>query len=232
VKTRSNTLPAGPTPDPRSSTESSSAILPEDLIHRLQEGRAALDRTRELGEHAVARRVHQAQRAFLVGLHEPRVAGAVGGQDRGQLPLDRRAHVILLTLRSSESAMEGEPRLKGENMNKRWMTIAALAIVMVSAGCVVEAPAPPPPPVATAPPEIVVPSYPAPPPPQAEVVVVRPGPAHVWIAGHWSWQPARGAYVWAPGRWVVPASPRHVWVPGHWQRRPGGYVWVDGHWKH
>ena len=117
-------------------------------------------------------------------------------------------------------------------MGKCWMTIAALAIVLVSAGCVVEAPAPLPPPVAATPPEVVVPSYPAPPSPQAEVVIVRPSPSHVWIAGHWVWQPARRAYAWTPGRWVVPAGPRHVWVPGHWQRRPGGYVWIDGHWKY
>ena len=128
--------------------------------------------------------------------------------------------------------MGGEPHAKGEDMNKPWTLVASLGIVLISVGCVVEAPAPPPPPVATAPLELVVPSYPAPPPPPTEVVVVRPGPAHVWIGGHWAWQPARRAYVWAPGRWVVPASPRHVWVPGHWQRRPGGHVWIDGHWKH
>ena len=105
----------------------------------------------------------------------------------------------------------------------------ALVIASFSLGCVVEAP---PPPVAVAPqPEVYVEAIPPLPPPRNEVVVVRPSPAHVWVAGHWAWRAPNRAYAWIPGHWVVPANPRHVWVPGHWQARRGGYVWIEGHWR-
>ena len=42
---------------------------------------------------------------------------------------------------------------------------------------------------------------PAPPPPRYEVIPVAPGPAHVWIAGHWVWRPERHEHVWIPGAW-------------------------------
>ena len=115
-------------------------------------------------------------------------------------------------------------------MNKHWSATAVLAIALASVGCVVQ-PAPPPPVAAAPPPEVIVDSVPQAPPVQTEVVVPQPSPAHVWVGGYWAWRPARRAYVWVPGRWVVPASPRHVWVPGHWQRHPRGYVWVEGHWR-
>ena len=67
-----------------------------------------VDHARELGQHAVARRLDEAasvlgdfradhftivrleggQRPFLVGAHQPRIAGNVGRQDRGQSALD------------------------------------------------------------------------------------------------------------------------------------------------
>ena len=114
-------------------------------------------------------------------------------------------------------------------MNEHWKGAMWVAVVLISVGCVVQ----PPPPVADVPPgpEIVVPSYPAPPPPQAEVIIAQPSPAHVWIAGHWTWHRGRRAYVWAPGHWAVPPGPRHAWVPGRWAARPGGYVWIEGHWR-
>jgi YXWGXW repeat-containing protein len=117
-------------------------------------------------------------------------------------------------------------------MNEHWKGVAWVAVVLISAGCIVQ-PAPPPQPVADVPPgpEVAVPSYPALPPPQTEVIIVQPSPAHVWVAGHWTWHRGRRAYVWAPGHWVVPPGPRRVWVPGHWATRPGGYVWVEGHWR-
>jgi hypothetical protein len=68
----------------------------------------------------------------------------------------------------------------------------------------------------------------APPAPQTEVVVVRPSPSHVWIAGHWVWQ---GHWVWAPGHWHA-GRPGHVWVSGHWVAIGGGrHRWVRGHWR-
>ncbi len=94
-----------------------------------------------------------------------------------------------------------------------------VAIWLVAAGCVV-APAP-----------VVVRTPPPLPPPRVEVIPGQPGPAHVWVPGHWAWQGPERGYVWAPGYWAVPQAPAHVWVPGHWETRHGGYVWVEGHWR-
>lgn len=69
----------------------------------------------------------------------------------------------------------------------------------------------------------------APPPRPHEVIVERPSPHHVWVAGYHRWDGAH--YVWVPGVWTVPPQPYyHRWVPGHWRHTPGGYVWVEGHW--
>ena len=69
-----------------------------------------------------------------------------------------------------------------------------------------------------------------PPPPRREVVVVRPGPQYVWVAGYHRWD--GNQYVWVPGAWVVPPQPyyRH-WVAGHWRHERQGWVWVEGHWR-
>ena len=97
--------------------------------------------------------------------------------------------------------------------------VLAVFVGVMLTGCVV---AEPPGPVVTSPP-------PAPPPVPAEVVPVAPGPAYVWVPGHWSWR-ANG-YVWVPGAYVLPAQPGYVWVPAHWAPRRGGWVWVQGHWR-
>jgi hypothetical protein len=69
-----------------------------------------------------------------------------------------------------------------------------------------------------------------PPPPRREVIVPRPSPRHVWVAGYHRWD--GNAYVWEPGAWVVPPQPNyHHWVPGHWRQTPHGWVWVEGHWR-
>ena len=68
-----------------------------------------------------------------------------------------------------------------------------------------------------------------PPPPRAEVRPPAPGPAHVWVPGHWRWNGRR--YVWVRGHWKRPPRPGAVWVPGHWIRRGGGWLWVPGHWR-
>ncbi len=69
-----------------------------------------------------------------------------------------------------------------------------------------------------------------PPPPRREVIVTSPGRGYVWQAGYHRWE--NGAYVWVPGRWVLPPQPYyHHWVPGHWRQTPRGYIWVEGHWR-
>jgi WXXGXW repeat (2 copies) len=69
--------------------------------------------------------------------------------------------------------------------------------------------------------------------PPREVVERRtaaPSPRHVWVAGFHRWDGS--AYVWAPGRWVVPPHHRTVWVAGHWAHSPRhGWYWIDGHWR-
>ena len=68
-----------------------------------------------------------------------------------------------------------------------------------------------------------------PPPPRREIVVRRPGPRHIWVAGFYEWDGR--AYSWVPGRWAIPPRHYHAWVPGHWRQTRRGYIWVDGHWR-
>ena len=62
-----------------------------------------------------------------------------------------------------------------------------------------------------------------------EVIIERPSPRHVWIAGHWYWR--GNGWVWVGGCWQLP--PRHgvVWFPGHWTDRHGTWEWIPGHWR-
>lgn len=69
----------------------------------------------------------------------------------------------------------------------------------------------------------------APPAPIVEVVPVAPSPRHVWVGGYHRWDGR--AYVWVPGRHILPPRPRAVWVPGHWARHRRGHYWVEGHWR-
>lgn len=68
-----------------------------------------------------------------------------------------------------------------------------------------------------------------PPPVRVEVVPVAPGPAYVWIGGHWNWQLNR--HVWIGGRWALPPRVGYGWVPGRWAPyRSGGWHWRGGYW--
>ena len=69
----------------------------------------------------------------------------------------------------------------------------------------------------------------APPRPPREVIVTRPGPAHVWVPGYYRWAGRR--HMWVGGYWALPPRPHAVWVPGYWAPRHGGYVWVAGYWR-
>jgi hypothetical protein len=72
----------------------------------------------------------------------------------------------------------------------------------------------------------------APPPPlRHEMVVVRPGPHHVWVPGYWDWAPARHDYVWVGGRWVRPRHRHAVWVGPRWERRGHETFYIRGHWR-
>jgi hypothetical protein len=63
---------------------------------------------------------------------------------------------------------------------------------------------------------------------RAEVIVARPGPAYVWIAGYWGWR--AGGYYWVPGRWVR-ERPGRAWVPGRWERIGRHWEWRRGYWR-
>ena len=70
----------------------------------------------------------------------------------------------------------------------------------------------------------------APPVPRYEVIITRPGPAHVWVPGYWNW--SGGTYVWVGGSWQLPPRPHAHWVPGHYRHfRRGGWEWIPGHWR-
>jgi YXWGXW repeat-containing protein len=113
--------------------------------------------------------------------------------------------------------VEGERMLKAHTLRA---TLLGGLVALTLTGCLVAEP--------TAPP-VVAAAPPPPPPVQAEVVPLAPGPAYVWIPGHWGWRP-RG-YVWVPGFYALPAQPGYVWVPAHWAARRGGWAWVQGHWR-
>jgi len=70
-----------------------------------------------------------------------------------------------------------------------------------------------------------------PPPLRHEVVVVRPGPYHVWRAGYWDWAPVRHEYVWVPGIWVRPPHRHAVWVGPRWVHRHHETFYIRGHWR-
>ncbi|MDQ2767468.1 MAG: YXWGXW repeat-containing protein [Gemmatimonadota bacterium] len=68
-----------------------------------------------------------------------------------------------------------------------------------------------------------------PPVERTEVVIERPGPAYVWLRGHWGY--SGGGYAWVPGRWERPDRPNRRWAEGRWARDRHGYFWVEGHWR-
>jgi hypothetical protein len=68
-----------------------------------------------------------------------------------------------------------------------------------------------------------------PPAPVVQVRAVAPGPRYVWAGGYHRWNGR--AYVWVPGRWVVPPRHRSVWIPPHWSRDRRGWYFVGGHWR-
>ena len=57
------------------------------------------------------------------------------------------------------------------------------------------------------------------------------GPDVRWISGYWSFDDARGDFLWVSGIWREP-PPGRDWVPGYWTEvQDGGYQWVPGTWQ-
>ena len=55
-----------------------------------------------------------------------------------------------------------------------------------------------------------------PPPPRDEIAPPAPGPAMVWMTGHWMWNPDAQSYVWVHGKYAEPPREHAAWAPGHW----------------
>lgn len=68
-----------------------------------------------------------------------------------------------------------------------------------------------------------------PPPPQREVIYERPGGAHVWVPGYWTWR--GGRHEWVAGHWIVPPRQNVAWVPARWEVRNGRYYLIEGYWR-
>jgi hypothetical protein len=68
-----------------------------------------------------------------------------------------------------------------------------------------------------------------PPPERVEVIVVAPGPAYVWIAGHWAWREPE--FFWMPGRWDRPGPGFRRWEKGRWDHDRHGWFWIEGRWR-
>jgi hypothetical protein len=101
---------------------------------------------------------------------------------------------------------------------KRFTTLAALLVVGLTAGCVVQEP------------NSSENPYPPVPPLVAELMPKPPvtPEALVWQPGHWDW--GAGGYIWAPGQYVPAAGHGNLWVPGWWARTDAGWSWQPAHW--
>ena len=143
------------------------------------------------------------------------------------------------------------------NPSKIVTLLALCGTLGLLAGCATEteshlvtAPPPPAPGTAPAPPQVVVvtQSQPvvatavvagpvnsyivvqAPPAPQApEAIPARPSSAHVWVAGYWTWQNNR--YAWMAGHYEVPPYSGAVWVNPRSESEAGAFRFYEGHWN-
>ncbi|HVZ49524.1 MAG TPA: YXWGXW repeat-containing protein [Gemmatimonadaceae bacterium] len=104
---------------------------------------------------------------------------------------------------------------------RRFLALASFALLASAPGCQASAP----------PRRMVGVSFIVrePPRPRREVIVTRPGPGYVWIAGYWHW--VEPEYVWVPGRWTLPPRGFRRWEPGRWQHEQRGWYWVEGRWR-
>lgn len=84
-------------------------------------------------------------------------------------------------------------------------------------------------PLVRTPEPVVVPTAPPVPRPAVAVRPVRPGPRHAWVEGHHRW--SGSAYVWVPGRWVLPPRAGAVWVTPKVVRKGRHWHLTVGYWR-
>jgi hypothetical protein len=104
----------------------------------------------------------------------------------------------------------------------RWLAVAASALAVTLAGCVVA-------PVAPYGYDTYGYAVPvAPPPPQVEYIGPAPGVGYVWLNGYWGW--SGGRHVWNGGRWEAP-RPGYHWTPHSWSHDRDGWREHGGRWN-
>ncbi len=69
----------------------------------------------------------------------------------------------------------------------------------------------------------------APPAPQPEAVPPRPSSSHVWVAGYWTWQNER--YAWMAGHWETPPYTGATWINPRWAPEGTAFRFYEGHWN-
>ncbi len=70
----------------------------------------------------------------------------------------------------------------------------------------------------------------APPAPKVEKKPTAPGADHIWVSGHWKWDPGAKTHVWVPGHWEK-HKVHHTWVHAHWVFYGGKYHFIPGYWR-
>jgi WXXGXW repeat (2 copies) len=78
-------------------------------------------------------------------------------------------------------------------------------------------------------PGVRMPTDGAPPAELADPRAPPPGPAFVWIDGHWQW--TEGRWAWVPGQWAEPPGrPPYAWVPARWTSDARGWTFHEPCW--
>lgn len=117
------------------------------------------------------------------------------------------------------TSRQHQPKKTLRSLSLATLTVAALATTQLA--CTVHA-------APRAGVRVVV-KQPAPPALRVDVKPARPGHRHVWMAGHYTWRPAKKTYVWTRGQWVKPPRGKTVWVAPRYDGRRS--VFVAGYWR-
>lgn len=107
-------------------------------------------------------------------------------------------------------------------LHRRVVLAGSFLLLNAASACAIYMRVPPPPPnavfVVREPPRV-----------REEIIVVRPGPQHVWIPGYYIYR--GNDYVLVPGRWELPPAGMREWVAPRWHHEPRGWYFIEGHWR-